>query len=125
MTPLEQFAGGEYLNLETFRRDGRLVRTPVWFVQDGEKLYIRTLAGSGKVKRLRHTPQVNVALCDQVGMLTGAWLPATAREITQAPALYEKVDQLLEQKYGERKRQMQHQVLESGRRYTLLEVVFP
>ena len=29
-----QFAGANYLNLETFRKTGVGVRTPVWFAQD-------------------------------------------------------------------------------------------
>jgi hypothetical protein len=31
---VRQFAGAKYLNLETFRRTGIGVRTPVWFAQD-------------------------------------------------------------------------------------------
>ena len=31
---VRQFAGAKYLSLETFRRTGIGVRTPVWFAQD-------------------------------------------------------------------------------------------
>jgi hypothetical protein len=31
---VRQFAGAKYLSLETFRRTGIDVRTPVWFAQD-------------------------------------------------------------------------------------------
>jgi steroid 5-alpha reductase family enzyme len=34
MTQLEPFAHQQYLNIETFRKSGAGVRTPVWFVQD-------------------------------------------------------------------------------------------
>jgi len=55
------FINQKYINLETFRRDGRGVRTPVWFVQDGASLYVRTVADSGKVKRIRNQTQVNIS----------------------------------------------------------------
>ncbi len=41
-----------YLNLETFRKNGSGVKTPVWFVEDGGLLFVRTDASSGKVDRL-------------------------------------------------------------------------
>jgi len=47
-----------YLSLSTFRRNGAEVATPVWFAADGAKLYVFTLADSGKVKRLRHIARV-------------------------------------------------------------------
>ena len=42
---LKQFEGQSFLNLETFRRNGSGVKTPVWFTQDGQTLYVRTVAG--------------------------------------------------------------------------------
>ncbi len=60
-----------YLSLETYRKQGKVMRTPVWFVRNGERLYIRMIAESGKVKRLRCTPRLRVALCDRVGNVTG------------------------------------------------------
>lgn len=42
MTLLQQFENQQFLNLETFRKNGIGVKTPVWFVQDGETLYVRT-----------------------------------------------------------------------------------
>ena len=49
----EQFKDKKYLNLETYRKNGQVMPTPVWFVQDGEVFYVRTGANSGKVKRIR------------------------------------------------------------------------
>ena len=48
------FTSQQYLNLETFRKNGAAVKTPVWFVQDGDATFVRTLANSGKVKRIRN-----------------------------------------------------------------------
>jgi len=36
MNSLEQFSKKKYLSLETFRKNGKSVRTPVWFVPDGK-----------------------------------------------------------------------------------------
>lgn len=55
---LAQFAHQNYLNFETFRKSGGSVKTPVWFVQDGDKLFVRTANSSGKVKRIRWSTQL-------------------------------------------------------------------
>jgi uncharacterized protein len=39
---ISQFSNEKYINLETYRRNGQPVQTPVWFVIDGRTLYIRT-----------------------------------------------------------------------------------
>jgi len=52
---LTPFANQQYLNLETCRKNGQAVRTPVWFVQDGDVLNLYSLAGAEKVKRVRNT----------------------------------------------------------------------
>ena len=122
MNPLDRFAGQNYLNLETLRKSGEAMPTPVWFVQDGERLYVRTVAESSKVKRARNNPRVRVAVCGREGQLLGDWLPATAREVRDDPAVEARVDELLDIKYGEVKRQMARQAAESGRRYTILEI---
>jgi PPOX class probable F420-dependent enzyme len=122
MNTIDHFTGQPYLNLETFRRSGQAMRTPVWFVRDGEKLYIRTVAESGKVKRVRNNPRVRIAVCGREGQLLGDWLPATAREVRDDPRLAANVDELLDTKYGEVKRQMARQAAEAGRAYTILEI---
>jgi PPOX class probable F420-dependent enzyme len=54
-------SGAKYIQLTTYRRDGRGVATPVHAVADGDMAYFRTWNVSGKAKRLRHTPAVQVA----------------------------------------------------------------
>ncbi|HSV84928.1 MAG TPA: PPOX class F420-dependent oxidoreductase [Levilinea sp.] len=100
-TKLISFENQKYLNLETFRRSGDGVPTPVWFVADGEKLYVRTTANSGKVKRVRSNGRAQVAPCDMRGKLSGDWVPARARvlgkdEVEQVKA----VNRMLKRKYG-------------------------
>jgi PPOX class probable F420-dependent enzyme len=71
----------DFLNLETFRKNGAGVRTPVWFAADpttdirskDAKLYIYTVENTGKVKRVRNNPRVRVAPCNRTGKLEGEW----------------------------------------------------
>jgi uncharacterized protein len=69
---------GKYLSVTTFKRDGTPVATPVWFVQDGGRLLIETESTSGKVKRIRHNPEVLVAPCTASGKLRGDQVSARA-----------------------------------------------
>src|SRR5262245_13493315 len=50
---LTPFVGQRYLNLESYKRDGTPVQTPVWFAEEQGVLYVYTLANAGKVKRIR------------------------------------------------------------------------
>src|SRR6266403_1200410 len=75
------FAGHKYLNLETFKKSGEGVKTPVWFAADpsvrldasGAKLFAYTIGVSGKVKRIRNNPRVRIAPCTAGGKLLGDW----------------------------------------------------
>jgi PPOX class probable F420-dependent enzyme len=96
---VSRFARHEFLNLETYKRDGRGVRTPVWFTRNGDALFIRTMEDSGKVKRIRNNPSVRIAPCDARGALLGAWVEATARLATPDEA--RRIDEPLSRKYGE------------------------
>jgi len=97
-TPRAHFAGERYLTLETYRKNGTPVRTPLWFAQAGDVLYVYSLAATGKVKRIRRNPRVRVAPCTFRGRPTGAWVEATARiEDAEGAA---RGHQLLRQKYG-------------------------
>jgi PPOX class probable F420-dependent enzyme len=116
-----QFINQKYLNIETFRKNGMGVRTPVWFVQDGDKLLVRTAADSGKVKRIRNNPQVNIAPCKMDGALLGDWVQAVARGV-QNHELDLKVDQLLGKKYGLIKTIFALSGGLNGRKYTILEM---
>jgi PPOX class probable F420-dependent enzyme len=99
---LAQFANRKYLNLESYRRDGRGVRTPLWFVEDGGALYFYTVAHSYKVKRIGANPRVRVAPCDVRGAVNGEWVDATARRLDEAEA--RRANELLNRKYGWAKR---------------------
>ena len=94
-----------YLNLETFRKNGDGVRTPVWFAADpgadlrsrDAKVYVYTIENTGKVKRVRNNPRVRIAPCNRTGGLQGDWIDANARVAEGAEA--ERGLKLLTQKY--------------------------
>ncbi len=64
---LERFRDRKCLNLETYRKSGEGVRTPLWFVEENGVLYAETLSETGKVKRLRREPRVRLVPSDQRG----------------------------------------------------------
>ena len=99
---LAQFAGQQYLNLESYRKNGQAVRTPLWFAEGDDVLYFYTVADSYKVKRLRHNPRVRIAPCDARGRVKGEWVEATAQRLDAAGA--RRADELLNRKYGLLKR---------------------
>jgi uncharacterized protein len=71
--------GERYLSLATFRKTGIAVRTPVWFAEEGDKLYFMTGSKLGKTKRIRNNPHVTIAPCTIRGKITGPEFSATAR----------------------------------------------
>jgi uncharacterized protein len=99
---LAQLATQRYLSLETYRRTGQAVPTPVWFVVHRDIIYVYTLASAGKVKRIRNNPRVRIAPCDARGALKDAWVEATARIVDEAEAA--GAHELLVAKYGWLKR---------------------
>lgn len=121
MTLLTQFSRQKYLNIETFRKNGVGVRTPVWFAQEGETLYIITMADSGKVKRIRRDGRVNVVACRMDGKVTGTWVPARVREVTDLE-VGEQVNRLFDKKYGLLKKLFERQRSSRGSHDTVLEI---
>lgn len=95
-------AGEKYINLETYRKNGRGVRTPVWFVESGSGdssiLYVRTSDDTGKYKRIRNNPSVQIAPCDMRGSVKGEWIKGEARIASEEEKL--KAFKMLEKKYG-------------------------
>jgi uncharacterized protein len=121
MAALEQFKKQKYLNLETFRRNGESMKTPVWFVYDDETLYVQTVANSGKVKRIRNNGSVNITPSKMDGTPIGSWNPAIAREVT-GEEIAKKVNRLLEKKYGLMRKLLTLQATRQGRKDTILKI---
>lgn len=119
LVDLGSLAPAECIKLVTFRRSGAEVATPVWFVVDAGKVFLRTLAHFGKVRRLRHNPAVKFAACDWGGTLCGPWLQGRAELLVPGDARIEAVDAMLDHKYGEQRAEMNRMVQAQG-----LEPVF-
>jgi PPOX class probable F420-dependent enzyme len=94
-----QFSNEKYINLETYRKNGQAVQTPVWFVIDGRILYIRTDMSSGKVKRAKNNPRVRITPCNIRGQPKGKWMDGEMR-MASITSESEKANQLLNKKYG-------------------------
>lgn len=100
-SPLASLATAPFVALTTFRRTGAPVSTAVWVVQDGDRLGVLTPAGTGKVKRLAHTPRVTLARCSRRGVVeSGAQTFSGAATVSQDPADVEHLRSLLRAKYG-------------------------
>lgn len=98
MANLDLFKKEQYINLETFRKNGVGVKTPVWFVEVNGELCFTTEPQSGKVKRMRNNPAVKIAPCKMDGTVTGEWLPASIR-FMQGDEI-QIVDKQYSKKYG-------------------------
>ncbi len=71
-------AKAQYVLLTTFTKDGRPKPTAIWAANDGERLLVITQAKSWKVKRIRNTPRVTLAVCDRGGHPKSEAIEATA-----------------------------------------------
>ena len=95
---LSQFANEQYLNLETLRKNGSPVLTPVWFAEENGVFVVYSLAEAGKVKRIRNNSSVRVAPCDMRGKLKGDWVEGRARILDAREGAH--AHKLLDEKYG-------------------------
>jgi uncharacterized protein len=89
--------GQKYISLATFRKNGAKVATPVWFGEEGDKLYVMTRSDMGKTKRIRNNPQVTVAPCTIRGKVTGGEVKALARLLP--PEAHPHARQTVNRKY--------------------------
>jgi len=99
------FRDHKYLSLETFKKSGEGVKTPVWFAADpaadlsgdAARIYIYTIGNAGKVKRIRNNGSVKIAPCTIKGDPLGDWTEAKAEIITGETA--SRAMSLLNRKY--------------------------
>jgi PPOX class probable F420-dependent enzyme len=117
---LVQFQKQQYLSVETFRKNGQGVPTPVWFAQDGNTLYVRTVDGSGKVKRIRNNPRVRVMPCGVRGQPMGEWVEGQARFAGADES--DRANSLLTRKYGLMKVMFELAAKFQRRQYTVIAI---
>ena len=89
----------QYINLETFKRNGDGVKTPVWQVYHEGRSYVWTQADSWKVKRIRNNSKVKIVPSDARGTPEGDWFDGRAR-ILDGNAEVAEVERLMVKKYG-------------------------
>ena len=84
--PVQAVMGAKTGLLETLKRDGSWVATPVSLVTADGHQYFRSYQEAAKAKRLRNFPQVRVAPCTVVGKPTGDAVTGRARLLDDAEA---------------------------------------
>ncbi|MFG1932977.1 PPOX class F420-dependent oxidoreductase [Mycobacterium sp. NPDC048908] len=77
-TTFAEVAKSEYILLTTFTKDGRPKPTTVWAAPSGDGLVVITQEQSWKVKRIRNTPRVTIAVSDRRGNPKGEAVEAIA-----------------------------------------------
>ncbi len=95
-------AGDEkFVSLTTFRRTGEAVPTTVWIARDGDALVVTTPAGSGKVKRLRNDPRVELRPSTRFGKVADdAPVVRGTAEVRDDEPSEERVGDVVGAKYG-------------------------
>ena len=71
-------AKSDYILLTTFTKDGRPKPTAIWAAPRGDGLVAISQEKSWKVKRIRNTPRVTIAVCDISGNREGEAVEAKA-----------------------------------------------
>ena len=100
-TTLRDLGSEQFVQLTTFRRSGEAVATPVWAAPVDGGLVVTTVATTGKVKRVRHTPRVELRPCTRSGRVEPDAPVVTAHaEIVDDPAEVRRLTGPLKRKYG-------------------------
>ena len=92
----------KYLAFTTYRKTGDAVSTPVWVVpvSDG-RIGFWTAMGTGKTKRLRNDPRVEVQPSDVRGNVKdGSDAVSGTAEMVQSGQLFDEVHSRVRAKYG-------------------------
>ncbi len=97
-TTLAEMADEQFVSLTTFRRSGVPVPTPVWIARDCDALVGTTPADSGKVKRLRRDPRVELRPCNRRGTVPDG--APVAGGVAEVVAPDDRSVAALKRKYG-------------------------
>jgi PPOX class probable F420-dependent enzyme len=77
--PFDTLTPYRYINLSTFRRNGKPVGSTVLFALENGKMYVTTGVDSWKVKRIRNNPNVKAEPCSASGQILGSSVSGVAR----------------------------------------------
>ena len=78
MKILDEIQSEKYISVETYRKNGEAVKTPVWFTIKNNQIFVVTRDQTGKVKRLKNNTQVKIATCTIKGEIKGKWVSGIA-----------------------------------------------
>jgi uncharacterized protein len=100
MDQLLALAEKRFILLTTYRRSGEAVSTPVWVGREGDALVVLTPARSGKVRRLRRDPRVQVRPCGRFGKVPEGVEPiAGTAEVREDPVDVERARATIRRTY--------------------------
>jgi PPOX class probable F420-dependent enzyme len=87
--------------MTTFRKDGRSVPVPTWFVVMDKKIWIRSRGPAAKVRHIRRDPRVSFLVESGYRWqeLSAVIVQAIAREVLD-PAAVEEFGRAMDTKYG-------------------------
>jgi PPOX class probable F420-dependent enzyme len=88
----------QYVLLTTFTKDGRPKPTPIWIAREGNRALVITEKNSWKVKRIRNTPRVTLAVCDMKGKVKGPTVEAVASVLDDSQT--DMVYRAINKRYG-------------------------
>ena len=97
-TTFSEVTKAKYVLLTTFTRDGRPKPTPIWIAADGDRALVITEKNAWKVKRIRNTPRVTLAVCDVRGNVKGEAIEAVASVMDDSQT--DSVYQAINRRYG-------------------------
>ncbi len=75
---LAMFEGQKYICVETYKKNGQGVKTPVWCVISDGIIYVATTESSGKVKRIKNNKSVRIVPSNFQGNPNGQWVEGEA-----------------------------------------------
>jgi len=96
---LSAFGEVTYISLETYRKNGEGVITPVWVAGENGNFYVWTDLESWKVKRIRKDHRVRLCESDSRGNPKSEWVEAQASILDSEEAL-QRTRSLFKSKYG-------------------------
>ena len=93
-----QLEGERFVSIQTFRRSGEPVATPVWFAPFDGGFVFGTHSDSGKVRRIRAVPAVRFAAANYRGLERHDYVDGHA-EVLEGPEA-QKAEAALAKTYG-------------------------
>jgi len=75
---LAMFNDQKYVCVETYKKNGDGIKTPVWFVIFNGIIYLTTMDSSWKAKRLKNNKSVRIVPSNFQGVPKGQWVEGEA-----------------------------------------------